>query len=71
VSFLRRGEGEELVTVVNFSNRPQSAVVRVEHGGEFSLVLGSAARSGGPKAALPGVALGAYEWRIYQRALRP
>jgi|CZKI01.1.fsa_nt_gi cyclomaltodextrinase len=71
VSFLRRSEGEELVTVVNFSNRPQSAAVRVENAGEFYLVLTSAARDGEPRPGLPGVALGAYEWRIYHRPLKP
>ena len=67
VSFLRRGDGEELVTVVNFSNRPQSAAIGVEHAGEFSLVLKSASPDAGAKPGLPEVALGAYEWRIYQR----
>ena len=71
VSFLRRSEGEELATVVNFSNRPQSASIGIEHGGEFSLVLKSPARDGGPKPGLPEVALGAYEWRIYQRPRKP
>jgi len=69
VTFLRRGDGEELVTVVNFSNRPQSAAIRVEHGGEFSLVLKPASKVGEEKPSLPEVALGAYEWRIYHRPL--
>ncbi|HXQ81203.1 MAG TPA: alpha-amylase family glycosyl hydrolase [Opitutaceae bacterium] len=69
VTFLRRGDAEELVTVVNFSNRPQSAAIRVEHGGDFSLVLKPSAKVSEAKAGLPEVALGAYEWRIYHRPL--
>ncbi len=71
VSFLRRGGDEEFVTVANFSNRPQAAAVQVENAGEFNLELKSGAPEGGVKAGLPDVALGAYEWRIYRRTLKP
>ncbi len=70
VSFLRRDKGEELVTLVNFSNRPRSASIRVGHGGEFSPVLQSA-RKGDGQPALPDPVLGAYEWAIYLRPLAP
>ena len=70
VSFLRRGKAEEIVTVVNFSNRPQFAAIRVGHGGEFSPVLQSA-RKGDGQPVLPEVVLGAYEWVIYLRPLAP
>jgi cyclomaltodextrinase / maltogenic alpha-amylase / neopullulanase len=69
VAFLRGGGGEELVTVVNLSNRPQSGEVRVEHGGEFSVVLRSASPDAAAMPGLPGVALGAYGWQIYRRQL--
>ena len=71
VSFLRRSENEEFISLVNFSNRPQSATIHVEPGGDFSLVLKSGAGDAGTKPGLPEVNLGAYEWRIYHRALKP
>jgi glycosidase len=71
VSFLRRDRAEELVTVVNFSNRPQAVSIRVEHGGEFSPVLRSGPAVVGPLLALPDLALGAYEWVVYRRPLSP
>ncbi len=71
VSFLRRGEGEELVTLVNLSNRPQSASIRVEKGAEFTLLLESVPRGVSAKAALPDADLGAFGWRLYRRALVP
>ena len=71
VSFLRRGGQEEFVTVVNFSNRPQAAVVQVNNAQEFGVVLQSGAAPSGAKAGLPEVSLGAFEWRIYRRALKP
>ncbi len=71
VSFLRRGAGEEIVTVVNFSNRPQSAAIHVEQAGAFALVLRSGAAGADPKDTLPNVELGAFGWRIYRRALAP
>jgi len=71
VSFLRRGEREEFVTVVNFSNRPQAAVVRVDNAQEFGVELQSGAAQSGAKAGLPEVSLGAFAWRIYSRALKP
>jgi glycosidase len=71
VSFLRRGETEEFVTVVNFSNRPQAAAVRVENGPDFGVELQSGAAASGAKIGLPDVSLGAFEWRIYRRPLKP
>jgi glycosidase len=71
VSFLRRGESEEFVTVVNFSNRPQAATVRVENAPDFGVELQSGAAASGAKIGLPEVSLGAFEWRIYRRPLKP
>ncbi len=68
VTYLRRDAHEEFVVVVNFSNRPQTGGITVAHGGEFDLAL-----AGKPVAEtapdLAQVTLGAFEWRIYHRAL--
>jgi len=71
VSFLRQDKREELVAVVNFSNRARLASIGVTHGGEFSLALGSGARADRQQPALPNVLLGAFEWAIYLRPLAP
>ena len=69
VSYLRRDANEEIVVVVNFSNRPAAGSVDVGHGGEFRVVA-AAPGSAGSGAELPEVALGAFDWRIYQRPAR-
>jgi glycosidase len=71
VSFLRRDKGEEMVTTVNFSNRPQFAAIRVEHPGDFSVALRGGPTGGGQQPSLPDPLLGAYEWLIYWRPLMP
>jgi hypothetical protein len=66
VTFLRRDAHDEFVTVVNFSNRPQTGSVEVAHGAEFKPL----APGGGPPdqpADFARLALGAFEWRIYHR----
>jgi len=67
VTLLRRGGGEEILTVVNLSNRPQAATL-APVGGPFALLLRAGAAAPGA-AELPAVSLGAFEWRIYRRAL--
>jgi cyclomaltodextrinase len=71
VSFMRRGGGEELVTVVNFSNRPQPVVVHDANADDFAPVLAGGTKGGEQPASLPGTVLGAYGWVIYLRAIRP
>ena len=71
VSFLRRSDREEVVTVINFSNRPQASVIRVENGGAFNVELESSAPENGVKQSLPEIILGAYGWRVYLRQLNP
>jgi cyclomaltodextrinase len=68
VSFLRSDGREEMVTLVNFSNRPQRVTVNIEHGDAFTPVLGSRDSAG---TGLPNAALEAYEWCVYRRALAP
>lgn len=68
VSFLRRSEREETVTLVNFSNRPQEVSVRVGDAARFSVLLGPGPSSAGT-ARLPDVKLGAYGWLVFGRTL--
>jgi glycosidase len=70
VSFLRRGGDEEFVTVVNFSNRPKSAAISMENGGQFVPELQSGKSGAGEDPSLPNVSLGAFGWRIYRRPLK-
>jgi glycosidase len=66
VSFLRRDAGEEFVTVVNFSNRPQAGAVTVPAGAGFELVPVGPSAAAAP-ADLARLSLAAFEWRIYRR----
>ena len=62
VSFARKSAGEEIVFVVNLSNRPFAGAVKGVAGSGFvELEKGSA-------AAFDSVALDAWGWRWYQRA---
>jgi glycosidase len=69
VSFLRKGPGEEMVVIVNFSNRPQAVDVQVAHAGGFSAILRGGNAMDGRPPVLPSPALGAYGWAIFRRAL--
>ena len=71
VSFLRGGPGEELVTVVNFSNRPQQVTIQVAHAGEFAPVLSGGAKADERPAVLPSLNLGAFEWIVFRRPAAP
>jgi len=71
VSFLRHSEGEELVTLVNFSNRPQPVSVHLADAGKFTLVLEAPRIAAAGVEALPDANLAAFEWRIYGRSLAP
>jgi glycosidase len=68
VSFLRRSEGEEVVTLVNFSNRPQAVSVQLDDAAKFSLLLGPGPRTAGAES-LPAASLGAFQWLIFGRTL--
>jgi len=70
VTLLRRDADEEIVTVINFSNRPQSAAVRVAHGADFKVLLGARAAAATEPPTLPQAVLGAFEWTIYHRPLK-
>jgi glycosidase len=69
VSFLRRGNTEEVVTVVNFSNRPRAVSVTVGGAGEFVAALKSEGVAGEPNPGLPDLKLGAFGWCIFNRTL--
>lgn len=67
VTFLRADEKDELLVVINFSDRPISAKVDLKNVSGFKAVVVSSARNvqGSP---LPAVQLNNYEWRIYHRS---
>jgi glycosidase len=69
VSFRRRDATEELVLVVNFSNRPFAGTI--EASGEYTDVTPRAKPVTGPTpAALPAVSLEAWGFRVFKRAPR-
>ena len=67
VTFLRRDATEEIVFVANLSNRPQGGNVALAHAEDFTQILPAPI----PDAPVQptGLVLGAFEWRIYRRAL--
>jgi cyclomaltodextrinase len=70
VTFLRPGERDEFLVIVNFANRPVSGKIDLPHAGDFRPVQ----IDGMPRPAaggLPGFSLAAFEWRIYQRTVSP
>ena len=68
VSFLRRSGGEETVTLVNFSNRPQVVSVTVGDAAKFSILLGPGPSTAGAER-LPDLRLGAFGWLVFGRTL--
>jgi len=70
VSFVRHGEGEDVLVVINTSNQPLKVLVpNAEHRGWTDVTPDTAADTTVPKPAPSGTAfaLGAYEFRILQR----
>ncbi len=65
VSFRRSRGSDELVTVVNLSNRARPVSVVLPVSGGFTRVLGSGAA--GPSLGSPGFELPAFGWGIYSR----
>jgi len=69
VTFMRQDEKDELVVVINFSNRPLTARVEVPHDREFKPVgmpcLPAPAHDG-----FPSLRLGGFDWRVYHRAIQ-
>jgi glycosidase len=67
VTFLRADDRDELLVVINFSNRPITGRVDLKNVDGFVPVKISGVRSsdGGP---LPVLHLNGFEWRIYHRA---
>lgn len=75
VSYLRRNGPEEFLIAINLSNRPFAGSLQVKDGSSFLDVTpqiyapsigGTVSRS----IALPGLKLGAWEFRIFQRSSR-
>ena len=67
VTLLRKSAGEEILTVVNLSNRPRAASVRIDGRPAFSLLLASGAPGRKFRDAPTDLSLGAFEWRFYSR----
>jgi len=71
VSFVRRSEAEEVVALVNLSNRPCKVRVAFESNvGFMDLVDGTKADSNGPQLKMWSVELEAWGWRWFGRAPR-
>ena len=71
VTLLRHGATEEILSVVNLSNRPQLSSIMLDSAADFTVLLTSRKAVTELKGALPDAELGAYEWRIYVRSLKP
>ncbi|HND60429.1 MAG TPA: alpha-amylase family glycosyl hydrolase [Opitutaceae bacterium] len=70
VSFARADVTEELVVVVNLSNRPVTVSVKTPGPGRYQQALPQASKPA-DETDLTGLALGAFEWRIYRRPQAP
>jgi cyclomaltodextrinase / maltogenic alpha-amylase / neopullulanase len=70
VTFLRADDKDQLLVVINFSNRPLTGNVELKDVAGFAPVKISGVQSsaGGP---LPAFHLNGFEWRIYHRATPP
>jgi cyclomaltodextrinase len=68
ITFMRFDDKDEFVIVINFSNRPVNGRVEVQNNGEFKLVQISGMPAI-PAGDFPFFHLGAFEWRIYHRAV--
>jgi glycosidase len=64
VSFVRRDDAEEIVSLVNLSNRPCKVHLAVDPGEGFVVLVN------GAKASPKAVDLEAFGWRWYQRLIR-
>ena len=70
VTIMRLTSTDEFVAVVNLSNRPLVGAVEVAHDQEFRPVK-IADLPGGPQSGFPLFRLNGFEWRIYQRVVKP
>jgi glycosidase len=75
VTYLRRAAGEEVLIVINLSNRPFTGFVEVANGAAFTDVTPDIANpqptARAPlTASLPAVALDSWGFRIFHRAIR-
>jgi glycosidase len=82
LTFLRRGEGDEVVVAINFSNRPFTGLVEVSRGGTFADVTPDVEPPLPPDAPaperaarkravnLPALTLDAWGYRIFRRPVK-
>ncbi len=67
VTFMRADDKDQLLVVINFSNRPLDGKVDLKDAAGFTPVKISGIQNAG-NASLPSVHLNGFEWRIYHRA---
>jgi len=67
VTFLRTDDKDQLLAVINFSNRPLTGKVDLKNADGFVPVPISSLQNS-DHSPLPGVHLNGFEWRIYHRA---
>ena len=76
VTFLRRGEGEELLVAINFSSQAFAGTVELPAGAAYTDVTPRTGQQPPAAAAAPGnanppaLALGPWGFKVYRRALR-
>jgi glycosidase len=68
VTYLRPGDQEEFLVIINFSNRPIEASITVEQAASF-LPVPIAGAPTPPAIISPRFSLKGFEWRIYRRSL--
>jgi glycosidase len=73
VSYLRRAADEEVLVILNLSSRPFSGSVEIKDASNFSDITPAVAPvppDSARAAKLPSVALAAWDYRIYRRAVK-
>lgn len=73
VSYIRRDEEQEVLVIINFSNRPFVGFVEVATGAKFLEItpyLGNSTEARLRPVGLPAIALDAWGYRIFRRSTR-
>jgi glycosidase len=68
VTFLRADDKDEFLVAINFSNRPMTASVDVNHATDFTAVQIDGVSDSTP-GRLPNLRLDGFGWQIYHRAV--
>ncbi len=67
VSFMRHSTNETLLVAINLSSQPFVGVLEADHGGYEEITPAPDAAPGKRPAALPALALGAWEYRVFRK----